>query len=79
MFSLFMKKRRKGDAVSELRNSAFSEFMRNASAQEQKRVFKKVIEDSIKAQQAIIDRADRIEAEKERDKEKGVFSLSSND
>ena len=58
MFSLFRKK--------PTTSSAFSEFMRNASAREQKRVFKKVIEDSIKAQQATIDRADRLIAEEEK-------------
>lgn len=55
MFSLFRKKPTK--------SSEFSEFMRNASAREQKRVFRKVIEESIKAQQTTIERADQIIAE----------------
>ncbi len=49
-------------------SSDFSEFMRNASAREQKRVFKKVIEESIKDQQAVIERADRIIAKRNRAK-----------
>lgn len=64
MFSIFKKKPEK--------NSALSEFMRNASAREQKRVFKKVIEGSIKAQQATIDRADRILAEREAEKSRNA-------
>ena len=56
MFPLFKKK--------PTTSSALSEFMRNASSREQKRVFKKVIEESIKEQQKIIDRADRMDAEK---------------
>ena len=60
MFSLFRKKPTK--------SSGFSEFMRNASAREQKRVFKKVIEESIKAQQTTIERADQIIA-KEKNKD----------
>ena len=43
-------------------SSALSEFMRNGSAKEHKRVFKKVIEESIKEQQKIIDQAGRINA-----------------
>ena len=43
MFALLTKKFTKKPKTS----SAFSEFMRNASAREQKRVFKKVIEESI--------------------------------
>ncbi len=46
-------------------SSALSEFMRNGSAREQKRVFKKVIEESIKAQQSIIDSAKQIRRETE--------------
>ncbi len=47
-------------------NSVLSEFMRNGSAKEHKRVFKKVIEESIRDQQKIIEQAERIEAETER-------------
>ena len=61
MFSLFKKK----PATS----SELSEFMRNASAKEQKRVFKKVIEESIKDQQKIIKRAAEIRAERRRKQE----------
>ena len=39
--------------------------MRNASAREQKRVFKKVIEESIKDQRKVIERAAEIKAERE--------------
>ena len=46
-------------------SSAVSEFMRNASAREQKRVFKKVIEESIKDQRKVIERAAEIKAERE--------------
>lgn len=42
-------------------NSPLSEFMRNGSAAEHKRVFKRVIENSIKAQQKIIDRANQMD------------------
>ena len=44
---------------SPAKNSAFSEFMRNASASEQKRVFKKVIEESIAEQRRTIEQAER--------------------
>ena len=43
-------------------SSKYSNFVRKASAAEHKRVFKKVIEESIKAQQKIIDRAKEIDA-----------------
>ncbi len=46
-------------------SSALSDFMRNVSAKEQKRVFKKVIEEAIKDQQSIIDRAKQIRRETE--------------
>jgi len=42
-------------------NSAFSEFMRNASASEQKRVFERVIEKSIAEQRRILERAERLQ------------------
>ncbi|WP_424947485.1 hypothetical protein [Candidatus Spongiihabitans sp.] len=45
-------------------SSALSEFMRNASSREKKRAFKKIIEESIKEQQKIIDMADQMDAEK---------------
>ena len=51
----------------------FADFMINGSAREQKRVFKKVIEESIKDQQKIIEQAEHIEAEAKR------RSLSNND
>ena len=44
----------------------FADFMLNGSAKEQKRVFKKVIEESIKDQQKIIDKAKQIKAEAKR-------------
>ena len=69
MLTLFKKKPSK--------SSDFSEFMRNASAREQKRVFKKVIEESIKAQQATIDQADRIIAEREKNKALNLSHHSS--
>ncbi len=47
-------------------SSTLSEFMRNGKAREHKRVFKKVIEESIKAQQKVIDRAKQIDAENAR-------------
>ena len=61
MFSLFKKK--------PTTSSELSEFMRNASAKEQKRVFKKVIEESIKDQQRINERAAEIRAERRRKQE----------
>ncbi len=61
MLSLFKKK--------PTTSSALSEFMRNASAREQKRVFKKVIEESIKDQQKINERATEIRAERRRKQE----------
>ena len=48
------------------RVNRFADFMINGSAKEQKRVFKKVIEESIKDQQKIIDKANQIEAEAKR-------------
>lgn len=56
MFTLFKKKPEQ--------NSAISEFMRNGSAREHKRVFKKVIEESIRDQQAILQRAAQIKSER---------------
>ncbi len=41
-------------------SSAISEFMRNGSAREHKRVFKKVIEESIAEQQKIIDKSEQL-------------------
>ena len=52
-------------------SSDFSEFMRNASAREQKRVFKKVIEESIKDQQAIIEQARQIKIRQGKGKRSG--------
>ncbi|MGR3984540.1 MAG: hypothetical protein OD817_04695 [Gammaproteobacteria bacterium] len=43
-----------------VKSSALSEFMRNAPAREQKRVFKKVIEQSIAEQRKIIEQSDRL-------------------
>lgn len=43
-------------------DSPLSKFMRNGSAAEHKRVFKKVIENSIKAQQKVIDLANQMDA-----------------
>ena len=43
------------------KSSAISEFMRNASASEQKRVFKKVIEGAIADQRKIIEQAERMQ------------------
>ena len=71
MFDLFTKIFAKKPKTS----SAFSEFMRNASAREQKRVFKKVIEESIKDQQAIIEQAHRIKADREKGKEPDSLGL----
>ncbi len=59
------------------KDSALSEFMRNASAREQKRVFKKVIEESIMDQQKIIDRANEIRAEKKKMQEAETSSLGT--
>ncbi len=50
-------------------SSSLSEFMRNGSAREQKRVFKKVIEESIKDQQLIIEKARQKRAEMEKNEE----------
>lgn len=63
MFNLFKKK--------PTGSSAISEFMRNGSAREHKRVFKKVIEESIKDQQAIIDRAEEIRSERSKQRSRG--------
>lgn len=41
-------------------SSALSEFMRNGSAREHKRVFKKVIEESIAEQRKIIERSEQM-------------------
>ena len=41
-------------------SSAISEFMRNGSAREHKRVFKKVIEESIAEQRKIIERSEQL-------------------
>ena len=60
MFPLFNKK--------PTTSSALSEFMRNASSREKKRAFKKIIEESIKEQQKIIDLADRMDAEERAEK-----------
>lgn len=57
-------------------DSAISEFMRNASAKEQKRVFKKVIEESIKDQQKVIERAAEIRAEQEKKQANGGDCLA---
>ena len=71
MFALLTKKFTKKPKTS----SAFSEFMRNASAREQKRVFKKVIEESIKDQQAIIEQARRIKSDREKGKDPDLSDL----
>ena len=42
------------------KNSKFSEFMRNGSAREHKRVFQKVIEESIAEQRKVIEQAERL-------------------
>ena len=42
------------------KSSAISEFMRNGSAREHKRVFKKVIEESIAEQRKIIERSEQL-------------------
>ncbi|MCW7551608.1 hypothetical protein NX722_02900 [Endozoicomonas gorgoniicola] len=42
-------------------NTKFSEFIRNASPEEKKRVFMKVMDDVSKAQQAVIDKAHRLD------------------
>ena len=55
MLSLFKKSKPTG-------SSALSEFMRNAPAREQKRVFKQIIEESIRDQKAVIEQAARIRA-----------------
>ncbi len=43
-------------------SSALSEFMRNGSAKEHKRVFKKVIKESIREQRKVIEQAELINA-----------------
>ncbi|MDA7956626.1 MAG: hypothetical protein MPK11_04935 [Gammaproteobacteria bacterium] len=43
-------------------DSALSEFMRNAPAREQKRVFKKVIEQSIAEQRKVIEKSEALAA-----------------
>jgi len=42
------------------KSSEISEFMRNGSAREHKRVFKKVIEESIAEQRKIIERSEQL-------------------
>ncbi len=69
MFSLFKKKPATID-------NALAEFMRNGSAREHKRVFKKVIEESIKDQQKIIERAAQIRAERRKKQEMDADCLS---
>ena len=71
MFALLNKILNKKPKTS----SDFSEFMRNASAREQKRVFKKVIEESIQDQQAIIEQARRIKSGREKEKDRDLDSL----
>ncbi|MGR3913011.1 MAG: hypothetical protein OD918_00550 [Gammaproteobacteria bacterium] len=48
------------------KSSALSEFMRNAPAREQKRVFKKVIEQSIAEQRKIIEQSERLRRDRAR-------------